>query len=235
MDNAYLKSGFSVEKAHKAQLFLSKFIIFEDKLPNKICHIAGVDTAYIGDLAISAVVVLDYNRFNIVEVQTATCKTVFPYVPTLLSFRELPPTLLCMKKLKMQPDILLVDGHGFAHPYRCGFASHLGIVLGIPTIGAAKSRLTGEAGEFTEDGFVYLRHKGEIVGAAVKTPTGRMVYVSVGHMVSLQTAMQIVKHCIRHSSLPEPIRKAHQMAKVEKKRIQKRLGISKFVPHNCKI
>ncbi|MEM2910939.1 MAG: endonuclease V [Candidatus Bathyarchaeia archaeon] len=199
---------------------MSKQIIFEDMLPKEICHVAGVDVAYLGNLAVGAVVVLDYATLNPVEHQTALCKTSFPYIPTLLSFREVPPSILCIKKLKTQPDIFLVDGHGFAHPYRCGFASHLGIVLGKPTIGVAKSRLVGELEEFKGRDFAYLRHNGEIIGAALKTMRKyKPVYVSVGHMVSLDTAIKIVRHCARFSNVPEPLRKAHQIATEERKRI----------------
>lgn len=221
MNLAKLKPRFSIEKAHKIQRQLSKHIIFEDRLPRKIRYIAGVDVAYTDDLSIGAVAVLDYHNLNLVEAQTAIRKTAFPYIPTLLSFRELPPTVLAIRKLKTQPDLFLVDGQGFAHPYRCGFASYLGIVLGKPTIGAAKSRLIGEAEDFSGKDFAYLKHKGEIVGAVVKTKLGhKPVYVSVGHMVSLETAIKIVKHCTCYGGVPEPLRKAHQTATSKKREIQ---------------
>jgi len=219
MNFAGLKPGFSVEKAHKAQLHLSGLIVFEDRLPREIRYVAGVDTAYVGDLAISATAVLDFKNLNLVEAQTATRKVAFPYVPTLLSFRELPPTLACVKKLKAQPDVFLVDGHGFAHPYRCGFASHFGVVLGKPAIGVAKSRLVGEVEPFQNKDFVYLRDKGEIIGAVLKTAAGKVLYISVGHMVSLETAVKIVRHCIKRGGVPEPIRLAHEMATAERNRI----------------
>ena len=219
MGKAHLKQRFSAEKAHRAQLQLSKRIIFEDKLPKKVLYVAGVDAAYVEDLAIGAVAVLDYDSLELVEVQTAMRKVAFPYIPTLLSFRELPVTLQCIRKLKTQPDVFLVDGQGFAHPYRCGFASHLGVVLGRPTIGVAKSRLIGEVGSFEDRDFAYLWHEGEIIGAVLKTSTGKPIYVSVGHMISLETAIKIVRHCMRWDSVPEPIRIAHQIATSERNRI----------------
>jgi deoxyribonuclease V len=219
MGKAHLKKRFSAEKAHKAQLQLSKRIIFEDKLPKEVLYVAGVDAAYAGDLAIGAVAVLDYDSLKPVEVQTAMRKVAFPYIPTLLSFRELPVTLQCIRKLKTQPDVFLVDGQGFAHPYRCGFASHLGVVLDRPTIGVAKSRLIGEVESFEDRDFAYLRHDGEIIGAVLKTSTRKPIYVSVGHMVSLETAIKIVRHCMRWGSVPEPIRIAHQIAISERNRI----------------
>jgi len=223
MSLACLKSSFSVEKAHKAQFHLSRLVILEDRLPKEIHYVGGVDTAYAKDLAVSAVAVLDYKSLNLAEVQTAMRKVSFPYVPTLLAFRELPPTLLCIKKLKMQPDLFLVDGQGLAHPYRCGFASHLGVVLDKPTIGVAKSRLIGEVEPFGDKDFAYLKHGSEIVGAAVKTSSGKIIYVSVGHMVSLKTAIKIVKHCTPCGSVPEPIKIAHQIATAEKSKIQTEL------------
>jgi len=220
MNSAALRSNFSVEKAHRAQLQLSRLIVFEDRLPEEIRYVGGVDTAYAGNLAVSAAVVLEFNSLNLVETQTAIKETVFPYVPTLLSFRELPSTLMCIKRLKTQPDVFLVDGQGFAHPYRCGFASHLGIVLNKPTIGVAKSRLVGNIEPFRDGDFAYLRDRGEVIGAALKTASGKILYISVGHMVSLETAIKIVKHCILRDT-PEPIRLAHEKATVERNRIAK--------------
>lgn len=221
MSLAKLKPRFSLEKAHKIQLQLSKRIIFEDRLPRKIRYVAGVDVAYTDDLSIGAVAVLDYNHLNLVETQTAICKTTFPYVPTLLSFREFPPAVLAIRKLKTRPDLYLIDGQGFAHPYRCGFASHLGIVLGKPTIGVAKTKLVGEVEDSSGKDFAYLKHEGEIVGAVVEAKLGhKPIYVSVGHMVSLETAIKIVKHCTRYSGIPEPLRKAHQTATSKKREIQ---------------
>ncbi|MEM1565884.1 MAG: endonuclease V [Candidatus Bathyarchaeia archaeon] len=221
MSPSSFKLSFSIEKAHKAQLHLSKLIILEDKLPEEIRFIGGVDTAYAGDIAISAAVVLDFDSLNLVEAQTAKRQVVFPYIPTLLSFRELPSTLMCIKKLRTQPDVFIVDGQGFAHPYRCGFASHLGIVLGKPTIGVAKSKLIGELEPFQSRDFAYLKDGSEVVGAAVKTTVGKILYVSVGHMVSLETAIKIVKHCIRNSGIPEPIRLAHDKANAERSKLGK--------------
>jgi deoxyribonuclease V len=212
---------FSVRKAHETQFRLSKQIIFEDKLPEKIRFVAGVDVAYAKGMSIGAVAILDYDSLRLVESQIAFCKTRFPYIPTLLSFREVPPAFLSIKKLRLQPDLFLVDGQGFAHPYRCGFASHLGLAIGKPTIGVAKSRLFGEAERTkTEDDVILLRHKNEVVGAMVTIKRGfKPIYVSVGHMVSLETAIEIVKHCTRHNRIPEPISKAHKIATLEKRKI----------------
>ncbi|HEY4675322.1 MAG TPA: endonuclease V [Candidatus Bathyarchaeia archaeon] len=214
MDAKSRRCEFSIKKAHDAQLRLSKRIIFDDKLPRRIKYVAGVDVAYSDDFSIGAVVVLDYATLECVEIQTALCKTLFPYIPTLLSFREIPPATMSIKKLRIQPDVFLVDGHGFAHPYRCGFASHLGLIIGKPSIGVAKSRLLRDTVDVeAEKDVTFLRHKGEIVGARIITKQEcQPVYVSVGHMVSLETAIRIVKHCTCNSRIPKPILEAHKMA-----------------------
>jgi deoxyribonuclease V len=216
--NSNLKSSFSIEKAHRAQLQLSKLIVFEDRLPSEIRYVGGVDTAYTGNLAVSAAVVLEFTSLKPVEVQTAVREVTFPYITTLLSFRELPSTVTCIKNLKTQPDVFLVDGHGYAHPYRCGFASHLGVVLNKPTIGVAKSRLIGCVDPFRGD-LAYLRDEGEIIGAALKTASGKTLYVSVGNMVSLETAIKIVKQCTCQD-IPEPLRLAHEIATAERNRVK---------------
>jgi deoxyribonuclease V len=211
--------NFSVSKAHKAQMLLAEKIIAEDRLPKKINYIAGVDVAYAGELAIGAVAVLDYESLELLESQTATCEVKFPYIPTLLSFREIPPTVACIKKLKLQPDVLLADGQGIAHPYGCGFASHLGLAIGKPTIGVAKSRLIGKPAKIAGEDF--LVQKGQIISAVVTTKNGaKPVYVSIGHMISLGTAVKIVKHCVRNSRIPEPTLQAHKIASEEKRKVQ---------------
>ena len=213
--------SFSVSKAHKTQLRLSHKIITEDQLPQIIKRVAGVDVAYIDELAIGAVAVLDYESLELLEQQTATCQAKFPYNPTLLSFRELPPTVACIKKLKLQPDILLVDGQGAAHPYGCGFASHLGLAIGKPTVGVAKSRLIGESKVIA--GQEFLVQKDQIIGAVVTTKECvKPVYVSVGHLISLGTAVKIAKHCVRNSRIPEPILQAHKIASEEKGEVKRK-------------
>lgn len=221
MSPTSLKSEFSIKKAHETQLHMSKRIIFKDVLPERIRFVAGIDVAYTGRTSIGAVAVLHYDSLELAESQTASCKTRFPYVPTLLSFREVPPAVLCVRRLHLQPDVFLADGHGFAHPYRCGFASHLGLVIGKPTIGTAKSRLFGKAEpDKMREGFTFLKHNDEVIGAVIATKSGcKPVYVSVGNMISLQTAIEIVKHCIRHNCIPGPILKAHEIATREKRKI----------------
>jgi deoxyribonuclease V len=210
---------FSVSKAHKAQSLLSRKIITEDRLPQKIKLVAGVDVAYIGELAIGAVAVLDFESLQLLEQQTATSGAKFPYIPTLLSFREIPAAVACIKRLRMQPDVFLADGQGIAHPYGCGFASHLGLAIGKPTVGVAKSRLIGQPAIIGDRAFLVLN--GRVIGAVVTTKEGaKPVYVSVGHMISLETAVKLTKHCARTSRIPEPILQAHKIASEERRKLQ---------------
>lgn len=212
---------FSIKRAHEAQLRLSRKVVLEDRLPGKIRLIAGVDVAYTMGVSIGAVAVLDYDSLELVESQTVRLETRMPYIPTLLSFREIPPAVLSIRRLNKQADVFLVDGQGYAHPYRCGFASHLGLVLCKPTIGVAKSRLIGEVDEHdSEKDVAFLRHKGEVIGAKVSMKNGgKPIYVSVGHMVSLETAVTIVRHCLRDYRVPLPVLKAHEVATAEKRKI----------------
>ena len=212
-----LMKSFSVKKAHITQLCLSRKIILEDRLPPKIENVAGVDVSYVGQLGIGVAVVLDYESLELLEAQVAICRVKIPYIPTLLSFREIPPAVATIRQLKIQPDVFLVDAQGLAHPYRCGFASHLGLAIGRPTIGAAKSRLIGKLLEM--NGQTFLVDKDEIIGSVVITKQeAKPIFVSIGHMVSLETAIKIVKHCSK-SRIPEPLLQAHKLATKERIRL----------------
>jgi deoxyribonuclease V len=179
--------------------------------------IAGVDISVnrFSKIGTGAVVVLSYPGLELVETQSVTANIEFPYVPGLLSFREAPLILAAFEKITLTPDIVMVDGQGIAHPRRFGIASHLGLLLGLPTIGCAKSRLCGEheipsneAGSYKE-----LKDNNEVIGAVLRTKTGvKPLYVSIGHMIDLTSAMEWVVACCRGYRLPEPTRLAHQAA-----------------------
>jgi deoxyribonuclease V len=212
-------SGFSIAKARELQKRLAERVVLEDRLPEKIRFVAGVDVAYVGKTSIGAAVVLDYDSLLPIESQVVRVETRFPYIPTLLSFREIPPTLAAIKKLKTQPDVFLVDGQGVAHPYRLGFASHLGVIMDKPTIGVAKNILCGEVKNMTGKGWAPIVDRGEVVGAAVVIKTKQKpLYVSVGHKVSLERSIEIVKRCVKADRLPEPILRAHRVAGEERRR-----------------
>lgn len=202
------------------QLRLSKQTIHEDTLPETVNQVAGVDVAYAKGMCIGAVVVLDFLSLSHVESQVARLRTRFPYIPTLLSFREVPPAFSATKKLRTRPDVFLVDGQGFAHPYRLGFATHLGLVMDRPAIGVAKSLLCGEVEPVDGHGWSPLKDRGEIVGAkVVARPGTKPIYVSVGHRISLERAIDIVRSCTRTYRIPEPIRRAHILANEEKRKL----------------
>ncbi len=179
--------------------------------------IAGVDISSGGKSGIArgAVVVLRYPELTLVEKQVIEEKLPFPYIPGLLSFRESPLILAACAKLSNDPDLILVDGQGYAHPRRLGLASHLGILLDTPTIGCAKSRLCGkhnlvgaESGDYAE-----LLDNEEVIGAALRTNLGSApLYISVGHRIDLTTSLQWVLNCCRGNRLPEPTRLAHLAA-----------------------
>ena len=212
-----------MKKAHETQRRLSKKLVFEDKLPETIEYIAGVDVAYLEGVSVAAVAVLDANTLALAEAQVAHVRTGFPYIPTLLSFREIPPTFLAIKKLHIKPDVFMVDGQGFAHPYGLGFASHLGLILDKPTVGVAKSLLCGKV-EQNADGepAAFIKDNGEVIGAEVVTKKGtKPVYVSVGHKVSLKRSIELVLECVGRYRLPEPIRRAHITANEEKSNLKK--------------
>lgn len=188
-------------------------------------YIAGVDMSVDkrAGVATGAVVVLSYPEFTVVETKVIRGKLDFPYIPGLLSFRELPLTLEACENLSVIPDLVLVDGQGIAHPRRFGIASHLGLFLDIPTIGCAKSRLCGEHEEPESEAGSYgqIKDKGEIIGVALRTRTGvKPMYISIGHKVDLESSIYWALECCHGYRLPEPTRLAHLAAggnlKIEK-------------------
>jgi deoxyribonuclease V len=222
VSNVKMPMDFSIEKAHRLQSQLAKKIVREDVLPERIRLVAGVDVAYVESFSVGAVAVLDFESLKVKESKTAVCRARFPYIPTLLSFREIPQVISAIKKLKLNPDVFLVDGQGIMHPYRLGFASHLGLTIAKPTVGVAKSPLFGELQAFNKEDWAPITDKNEVIGAAVVTKKGsKPVYVSTGNMVSLKTAIAIVKHCSVTSYLPEPTRQAHIIATSEKSKISR--------------
>jgi deoxyribonuclease V len=163
----------------------------------------------------AAAVVLSFPALELLETSVVTGPLEFPYVPGLLSFREAPLTLAACEKLALTPDVFLVDGQGIAHPRRMGIASHLGLCLGVPTIGCAKSRLIGEHEEPGQAAGSYadLVDGGEVIGAVLRTRTGiRPVYVSIGSGIDLASAVRLVLDCCHGHRLPEPARLAHLAA-----------------------
>ena len=163
----------------------------------------------------AAIVVLKYPSLEVINTALYEGEIKFPYVPGLLSFREAPLILEAWKRLSKRPDLVMVDGQGIAHPRRFGIASHLGLLLDIPTIGCAKSRLTGSHGtvDETAGSRTPLLDEDEVIGAVVRTRSGiKPLYVSIGHKIGLDSSIDMVLKCCRGYRLPEPTRQAHMAA-----------------------
>lgn len=198
------------------QKTLAERIEKQDRL-GPIRRIAGIDVGFEaeGRITRAAIVVLDAETLTPAGQAIARLPTAFPYIPGLLSFREIPAVLEAWKKLPIQPDLLLVDGQGIAHPRRLGIASHLGLLLDRPSIGVAKSRLIGQHTELPVDkgAWVPLRECNEIIGAVLRSRTGvAPLYISTGHRISLETALAWVMRAITRYRLPETTRAAHRLA-----------------------
>jgi deoxyribonuclease V len=188
--------------------------------------VAGLDAAFSPDgrFCIAAAVVWDLDEQRVVEFRIHRHRLRFPYIPGLLSFREAPAILGAIRKLQVAPELLICDGQGIAHPRRFGIASHLGLWLGLPSVGCAKSRLIGthaepgkQRGARTE-----LRDREEIIGSVLRTQTGlKPLYVSVGHRIDLGTAEEIVLRTATRHRLPEPTHLAdRQVAAVRKEEVR---------------
>ncbi len=178
--------------------------------------VAGLDAAFPGDggQCMAAVVVWDRVERRVVEQVVAFAPLCFPYIPGLLSFREAPALLAALRKIECAPDVLIFDGHGFAHPRRMGIACHAGLLAGLPSIGCAKSLLVGKHAmpAHRRGSRTALMVRGERVGTVLRTRNGvKPVYVSIGHLVDLKTAEKMVLACGAGYRLPEPVRLADQL------------------------
>ncbi len=206
----------SPAEARELQKSLARHVRTEDDLP-PLHRVAGADVGFEGHGRITraAVAVLHFPDLGPVDQAVAREPTRFPYVPGLLSFREVPAVIAALERLQHLPDLILCDGQGYAHPRRFGLACHLGVLTDLPTIGVAKSRLIGEHDPLPEEkgAWVPLRDGDEVIGAVLRTRTGtRPLYVSIGHRVSLPTAIELVLACTPRYRLPETTRAAHRLA-----------------------
>ena len=203
-------------EAQQIQLSLARQVSRRNEL-GEVRFVAGVDVSAErrGGRAKGAVVVLEYPKLEPVDASVIEQPITFPYIPGLLSFRETPLAIAAFERLHIDPDLVIVDGQGIAHPRRLGIASHIGLLLDVPAIGCAKSRLCGfhkapgiEKGSYTD-----LIDNGEVIGAVLRSKTGvAPLYVSVGHKVDLETAVEWIFRCCRDYRLPEPTRLAHLAA-----------------------
>ena len=220
----------SPQEALALQKKLANQVIREAKL-GSVATVAGVDASYRDGLARAAVVTLSYPDLEVVAYATATRPVSFSYVPGLLTFREGPSVLDALDKLSSTPDLLIFDGQGLAHPRRLGIASHIGLLVDIPSIGCAKSRLCGQYEEPRPDrgDYTLLTDKGETIGAVVRTRARvKPIFVSIGHRVDLPTSINYVLNCCRGYRLPETTRWADRVAggKVPRVGLQGKLKLS---------
>ncbi|MCS7065487.1 MAG: deoxyribonuclease V [Fimbriimonadales bacterium] len=203
------------EEAIAIQQRLRQQTLREGPPPAEGAIIAGLDVGFRGEVARAAAVAVRYPDMTPLDQAVAELPIQFPYIPGLLAFREAPAMLTALERLRFVPDLLMVDGHGISHPRRMGIATHLGVYLDKPSIGCAKSRLWGhfepppdEPGAWTP-----LLDGAEVIGAVLRTQRGQPpLFVSIGHRISLENAIQTVLACVRAHRLPEPTRLAHLAA-----------------------
>ncbi len=231
------------KKAAEIQIRLEKSIILTCAARN-IKYIAGADVSYLPQRTIqsgsrqnqysgktsscsssgtkksrifyASVVVFELKTMEMIEAVTASGKVDFPYIPGLLSFRESPILLKAFAKIKSNPDVIILDAQGIAHPRGIGLASHIGLLLDKPSIGCAKTRLIGDYNEVGEEVGCYshLTVKDKVVGAVLRTRKNvKPVFISPGHKIDLDTSIALVLKCCRGYRLPEPVREAHNLVK----------------------
>jgi len=223
---SYMAGRLKIKSLHPWDVELAQAREIQQRLREKVDtrnrldrveHVAGVDVGFEDNNRITraAVAVLRLDGLELVDQTIARRETSFPYVPGFLSFREIPAVLDALALLQTVPDLVLCDGQGIAHPRRFGIACHLGVLTDLPTIGVAKSRLTGTHNSVPDrrGGWTFLLDGEETIGAVLRTRKGvNPVYVSIGHRVDLPTAVEYVMRCTTRYRLPETTRHAHRLA-----------------------
>ncbi len=207
----------TVEEAKDIQRRLASQVSLANDTPREVNYVAGVDISPPDSqgIATGAVVVLAFPALEVREVKLSHAKPGMPYIPGLLSFREVPVLVGALEALTLTPDIILVDGQGYAHPRRFGIACHLGLLTDIPSIGCAKSILRGHHGPLDEEEGAQapLVDGEEVIGLALRTRKDvAPIYVSIGHKIALESAAHWVMACCQGRRIPEPTRLAHQAA-----------------------
>lgn len=201
----------SPQKAIKIQKDLKSNVSLKKSF-SKIDKIAGVDVSYYQNKMIAGVIIFEFPNLKTIERQSFISPENFPYIPGLLTFREGPSLLAAFKKVKNEPDIILFDGQGIAHPRRMGIATHLGLFLDKPTIGCAKSRLSGEYTSIGDEkgDYVLLKEDKEILGVVLRTRKRvKPIFVSPGHKIDLPNSIEITLKCTGKYRVPIPVRDAH--------------------------
>lgn len=201
---------------------MAQKVVIKNGYKVPITCVAGIDSTYQKESMITVCAVVDFASLKIVDKKVLMAKVDFPYIPTFLSFREGPSTVKIMRSLKVQPDIFLINAQGIAHPQICGCASHVGVIAQRPTIGVATSNLCGKyLGEPEKEGeSIPLYYRGKRVGWVFKSKEGcKPIFISPGHLVSLDSSLTIIKRCMGRYKLPLPLYYAHYYANEEKKKV----------------
>lgn len=201
------------KEAVELQKELQDSIVLKD-LPRPVQYVAGADVSFnkYEPEVYTGIVVLEYDTMKVVARSMVIDKASFPYIPGLLSFREIPSLIKAWELLPLRPDLVMLDGHGIAHPRRMGIAAHFGLLAGVPSIGCAKKILTGsvEEPDLEEGSFTPVLKNEAVLGWSLRTKTRvKPMFVSPGHLCSLEDSREIALHCARGYRMPEPTRKAH--------------------------
>jgi deoxyribonuclease V len=209
----------SLKEARGQQELLRKKVLLSP-LEHDPRFVAGVDAAFSDDHVFAAACLYRFPELTPLERRTAVRKLLFPYLPGFLAFREGPAIIAALKTLQHKPDLILVDGQGISHPRRIGIASYVGVLLNIPTIGCAKSRLVGESEEpgNKKGNWSPLFLEGETIGAVVRTRDNvRPLFISPGHKIDVKSAVRLALSCLGNYRIPEPIRCADMLSKIVKR------------------
>ena len=222
-DTLTAAEAIAYQKELRAQINISS-------LDRQITTIGGSDISFnkYSEVVYAGIIIFSYPELKVMERSTVVSKTKFPYISGLLAFREVPALLQAWEKLKIKPDVLVLDGQGIAHERRLGIAAHFGIIAGTPTIGCAKSRLAGRFEEPANEVFAEspMYDKGELVGTALKTKKNcKPVFISPGNSIDMQQSVALIKSCTRGYRIPEPTRQAHLL--VNQVRIQNNEDVPK--------
>lgn len=201
---------FDIKKAARAQEILSSRIRVE-RLPRKPKIVIGLDVSYKGDLGFAAAAAFSYEETRLEDVSIASGRVEIPYIPGFLAFREAPLMIKAVMGLKRRDGVLMINGHGLAHPRGCGIASYLGLVLGLPSVGIAKKILVGRI--VHEGGRSFIEVSGKRVGIAIRT-RGSTIYATIGHMVSLEDVEEITRRSlVEGRALPAPLEAADRLSR----------------------
>jgi deoxyribonuclease V len=215
-------SSWNLKELRDLQKKIAKRIILKDLFRKPITSIMGIDLAFKDDRAITAYVMITFPSQKIIHKKIAISPIEFPYIPTLLSFREGPPIVKGINSLDVKPDVFMINAHGIAHPLFCGCASHVGVLTQTPTIGVAQNNLCGKYKVTPEevDRYEPLFYKNKGVGWIFKSKKGcRPIFISPGHLVSLESSIEITRRCIGKYKLPSPLYYAHKLASETKRTI----------------